>query len=496
VPKSSERPREGAHITAVHAESTPIQTVPEAQRRLYCVARTPDVALLAHMRSLGWDVVVTKTAAGALSATNYSGVAAGLIDFSDFPPRDFPALKGCLSQPTIGWVAVTTAGVPPTPVVRDLIRSYCFDYVTLPSTYERLADVLGHAIGMAALDHVDVTDDIAATDNNDGMVGRCEAMQRLFRTIRKIAKTDASVFIAGESGTGKELTALAIHKRSTRRKAPFVAINCGSIPHHLLQSELFGYERGAFTGADKRKIGRIESADGGTLFLDEIGDMPAQAQASLLRFLQERKVERLGSTESVPVDVRVISATHVDLEDAISDGRFRSDLYHRLCVLRIDEPPLRARGEDIDILAHYVLQRYKTDSDRKIWGFTQSALDAMHHHEWPGNVRELINRVRRAVVMTEGRLLTPHDMGFDTPDEFEMTTLDKALEHAERSVIDAALRCSGNDVERAAAALGISGDTLRRLMIEYGMGGSGEDAATLAEGPDGADLPPDRQQFG
>ncbi len=187
------------------------------------------------------------------------------------------------------------------------------------------------------------------------MVGTCEAMQQLFRTIRKVANTDASVFISGESGTGKELTALAIHERSPRRKAPFIAINCGAIPHHLLQSELFGYERGAFTGANQRKIGRVEAADGGTLLLDEIGDLPLESQASLLRFLQEGKIERLGGRESIPVDVRIISATHVDLEDAMRDGRFRADLFHRLCVLRVDEPPLRARGKDIEILAHHIL---------------------------------------------------------------------------------------------------------------------------------------------
>ena len=294
--------------------------------------------------------------------------------------------------------------------MRELIRSYCFDYVTLPLPYEWISHVLGHARGMAALDRVDGAA-YAASIGEHGMIGNCEAMQQLFSTIRKVAKTDASVFISGESGTGKELTALAIHERSGRGKGPFVAINCGAIPHHLLQSELFGYERGAFTGANQRRAGRIESANGGTLFLDEIGDMPVESQASLLRFLQEGKIERLGGQESIPVDVRIISATHVDLDGAVEAGRFRADLYHRLCVLRIHEPPLR--GKDIDILAHYVLQKFKSDSGRKISGFTSAALDAMRRYEWPGNVRELINRVRRAIVMAESRLLTPHDLGRD-----------------------------------------------------------------------------------
>ena len=203
--------------------------------------------------------------------------------------------------------------------MRELIRSYCFDYVTLPLPYEWISHVLGHARGMAALDRVDGAA-YAASIGEHGMIGNCEAMQQLFSTIRKVAKTDASVFISGESGTGKELTALAIHERSGRGKGPFVAINCGAIPHHLLQSELFGYERGAFTGANQRRAGRIESANGGTLFLDEIGDMPVESQASLLRFLQEGKIERLGGQESIPVDVRIISATHVDLDGAVEAG--------------------------------------------------------------------------------------------------------------------------------------------------------------------------------
>ena len=301
------------------------------------------------------------------------------------------------------------------------------------------------------------------------MVGTCEAMQQLFRTIRKVANTDAPVFIAGESGTGKELTALAIHERSPRRKAPFVAINCGAIPHHLLQSELFGYERGAFTGANQRKIGRVEAADGGTLFLDEIGDLPLESQASLLRFLQEGKIERLGGHESIPVDVRIISATHVDLEGAMREGRFRADLFHRLCVLRVDEPPLRARGKDIEILAHHVLHKFKTDSARKIRGFAPSAIEAMYNYDWPGNVRELINRVRRAIVMAENKLISADDLDLAQFTAQQTMTLSQAREAAEKRAIEAALLRHRHRLNEAAVDLNISRVTLYRLMGHHGL---------------------------
>uniref|UniRef100_UPI001981DEA9 sigma-54 interaction domain-containing protein n=1 Tax=Burkholderia sp. Ac-20379 TaxID=2703900 RepID=UPI001981DEA9 len=301
----------------------------------------------------------------------------------------------------------------------------------------------------------------------DEMVGTCEAMQQLFRTIRKVANTDATVFISGESGTGKELTALAIHERSARRNAPFVPINCGAIPPALLQSELFGYERGAFTGATQRKIGRIEAAQGGTLFLDEIGDLPHESQASLLRFLQEGRIERLGGRDPVPVDVRVLSATHVDLDAAMRDGQFRADLFHRLCVLRIDEPPLRARGGDIEVLARHILQRFGADGGGRIRGFSPCAIEAMHRYAWPGNVRELINRIRRAMVMAEHPVLSAEDLDLGEHAARPLPTLAGALEAAEHQALDAALRRHGDDVAAAAAALDIAPARLTALLSRH-----------------------------
>jgi DNA-binding NtrC family response regulator len=309
----------------------------------------------------------------------------------------------------------------------------------------------------------------APTRAEDEMIGSCDAMLALFRSIRKVAMTDASVFISGESGTGKELTAAAIHKRSVRRNEPFVAINCGAIPAHLLQSELFGYERGAFTGANQRKIGRVEAANGGTLFLDEIGDLPLESQASLLRFLQERKVERLGGHGSTPVDVRIISATHVDMQTAMIEGRFRADLYHRLCVLQIDEPPLRARGKDIELLAKHMFDRFKKDASRRLRGFSPCAIAALHNYGWPGNVRELINRVRRALVMSEGRQITARDLELGEYVEVAPVSLAQAREAAERQAIELALLRHRGRLGDAAHELGISRVTLYRLLTSHGL---------------------------
>jgi DNA-binding NtrC family response regulator len=248
-----------------------------------------------------------------------------------------------------------------------------------------------------------------------------------------------------------------------------VPINCGAIPPHLLQSELFGYERGAFTGANQRKIGRVEAANGGTLFLDEIGDLPLESQASLLRFLQERKVERLGGHGAIDVDVRIISATHVDMNAAMIEGRFRSDLYHRLCVLQIDEPPLRARGKDIELLARHMLDRFKKDASRRLRGFAPDAIAALHNYSWPGNVRELINRVRRAIVMSEGRAITARDLELAEYVEIVPVSLAQAREAAERQAIELALLRHRGRLGDAAQELGISRVTLYRLLCAHGM---------------------------
>jgi DNA-binding NtrC family response regulator len=307
-----------------------------------------------------------------------------------------------------------------------------------------------------------------AIPGDDNIIGNCPAMQALSRSLRKAALTDAPVFIAGETGTGKELAARALHRHSRRHERPFVAINCGAIPANLVQSELFGYERGAFTGAQARKIGRFERADGGTLFLDEIGDLPPEAQASLLRFLQEGCFERLGGHDPIHVDVRIISATHHDLEASVQAGTFRADLYHRLCVLRLRQPPLNERGEDIDQLADHALARYCDEAQHAIKGFAPCARRAIHAYEWPGNVRELINRVRQAVVMAEGRLITAADLRLEAAQDAP-ATLEEARDAAAREAIEEALQRNSGRMIDAARDLAVSRVTLYRLMGRYGM---------------------------
>ncbi|AOP67798.1 sigma-54 dependent transcriptional regulator [Burkholderia mallei] len=450
-----------------HAAQRSASPADAAARQLVYLSRTPDTTLVAHLRARRWNVHVARSANEAARRVKPNQPQAGIADLDGFAPRELPTLEAVLRQQQVGWIALAGDTRINDPDVRRLIRQYCFDYMQGLPPHETIDYLVGHAYGMVALCDLDVTAGAAAT--GDEMVGACDAMQQLFRTIRKVAATDATVFISGESGTGKELTALAIHERSERRKAPFVAINCGAIPNHLLQSELFGYERGAFTGASQRKVGRVEAADGGTLFLDEIGDMPLESQASMLRFLQEGKIERLGGHESIPVDVRIISATHVDLDAAMREGRFRDDLYHRLCVLKLDEPPLRARGKDIEILAHHILHQFRSDGARRIHGFTSCAIEAMYNYHWPGNVRELINRIRRAIVMSDSRQLSAADLDLAPFAARQATTLAEARERAERRTIEASLLRHRNHLTEAAAELGVSRATLYRLMVSHGL---------------------------
>src|ERR1700758_4579590 len=353
-------------------------------RRLIYLSAKPSTELRQYFEERDWDVKAVRSSKDAKKAADDAEAAGGLLGLAaGLPSHENEALETGLSMPNVGWVAIVSPGQLGDAPLRRLVRDYCSDYVTVPFIPERVGRAVGHAHGMVALSGPPREDFIHSFAEGE-MIGACESMLAMFRSIKKVASTDAPVFIAGESGTGKELTAAAIHRRSSRRNFPFVPINCGAISRDLVQSELFGYERGAFTGATQRRIGRVEAASGGPWFLEEIGDLPIDSQASLLRFLQERKIERLGGQESIDVDVRIISATHVDLESAIAEGRFRQDLYHRLCVLRIVAPPLRERGNDIELLAFHQLAQFRRDAGRRIQGFAPDAIDAMFKHTWPG----------------------------------------------------------------------------------------------------------------
>ena len=307
-------------------------------------------------------------------------------------------------------------------------------------------------------------------DALSGLITRDAEMQRIGRLIERVASSDATVLLLGDSGTGKEVLAQGVHEAS-KRSGKFVAINCAAIPENLLETELFGHEKGAFTGATKTTVGKIETAEGGTLMLDEIGDLPQSLQAKLLRFLQERKIERVGGRQEIPVDVRVVCATHQDLKDQIKEGKFREDLYYRLAEIVVTIPPLRDRTGDAALLAHAFLRRFAQEQRRPALTFSDEAVRAIERHPWPGNVRELLNAVKRAAIMADGARVTCEDIGLPSPDadadpDVLANDLDlrKIRERAEREAIVAALARANGNVLRAAEILGVSRPTLYDLM--------------------------------
>ena len=304
----------------------------------------------------------------------------------------------------------------------------------------------------------------------DGIVGASDKILSACRLVEKVGPSEATSMILGESGTGKELFAHALHRLSPRNDKPFTALNCAAIPENLLESELFGYEKGAFTGAAKRTKGKIETADGGTLFLDEIGDMPMSLQAKMLRFLQERVIERLGGRETIEVDLRIVCATHRNLDQLIKEGRFREDLYFRISEIVIEVPALRERENDKLLLAQTFLQQFSEKNGRSFRGFTERARAVINSYEWPGNVRELENRIKRAVVLADDDRISVSDLGFDDPDDSTGSlSLRHARENAEREVIRKALAVYNNNVTQAAAALGISRPSLYQLVKKLDM---------------------------
>ena len=435
-------------------------------RKLLCISGDEACAALAP----GWDASVAASLQEAARLLRRGVYLTGLLVFPHAGANDsgLRALDRFLRQHwQLHWIAVVDHATLGLPGFAELAVAHLHDYHTLPLDPARLHHTLGHAHGLAQL---------RASRNaraaGAGLPsGASSAIARLRSQIRKVARTDAPVLIAGESGSGKELAAQAIHTQSARARGPFVPINCGAIAPGLIQSELFGYARGAFTGAARDKAGLIESAAGGSVFLDEIGDLPKDLQSNLLRFLQEKTIYRLGATRSIAVDVRVIAASHVDLQQAVSDGLFREDLFYRLNVLPLTVPPLRERRDDLEALADYFFHAYAADKAPRLKGFSNAALRALREHSWPGNVRELINRVRRALVLAEGRLIGPHDLGL-APAPVQGphgAGLGDSREHAERAAIVAALARNGGNVTHAARELAVSRTTLYRHMAKHGL---------------------------
>jgi two-component system NtrC family response regulator len=351
----------------------------------------------------------------------------------------------------------------------EAVGAGAYDFLCKPVEMDELKLVLQRSIYVANLEReYRQLEQQARAGEFEQMVGTSPQMQGVFAYIRKVAGTTAPVLLLGESGTGKELAALAIHQRSARKEKPFVAINCSGIPENLLESELFGHEKGAFTGAHMQRKGLIENASDGTLFLDEIAELPPSLQVKLLRFLQEQRFQRVGGRQEIQIDTRIIAATNANLKETIGEGKFREDLYFRLAVVVIQLPPLRDRGDDIPLLAREFLQRYAVQNNKKSLTLSSDALRALCRHEWPGNVRELQNRVKRAVIMADGKKIAPADLELEEAGQGYVTLRD-AREAVERQLVEGSLRRNGGKISSAASELGISRPTLYELMEKLGV---------------------------
>ena len=352
----------------------------------------------------------------------------------------------------------------------EAVAAGAYDFLCKPVEMEELQFLLRRSIYLANLEReYRQLRQQTQSEGFEQMVGGSPQMQGVFAYIRKVAGTNAPVLLLGESGTGKELAALAIHERSPRKDKSFVAINCNGIPENLLESELFGHEKGSFTGAHAQRKGLIENAADGTLFLDEIGELPPPIQVKLLRFLQEQRFQRVGGRQEIQIDTRVIAATNADLKQTISEGKFREDLYFRLAVVVIMLPPLRDRGDDVALLAREFLQRYAAQNNKKSLAFSPDALRALYRHNWPGNVRELQNRVKRAVIMTDGKRLTADDLELADLSQTSPATLKEAREAVEKEVVQNALKRHQGKITSAALELGVSRPTLYELMEKLGI---------------------------
>jgi putative PEP-CTERM system response regulator len=344
-----------------------------------------------------------------------------------------------------------------------------YDFYQKPIDSDTIKLLINRALNLAKLE--DENRILAKTRPAMGrIIGNSDAIQTVMRKAEKIAGTDISTLLLGESGTGKEVFARTIHEHSPRKDQPFVAINCASIPENLLESELFGYEKGAFTGANKTTVGKIETAQGGTLFLDEIGDMPIGLQAKMLRFLQERVIERVGGRNEIPVDIRVICATHRDIQTMVGEETFREDLFYRIGEILINIPPLREREQDIVLLARTFLNQYREEFNAKAKSFSDGAIRAMLAHRWPGNIRELQNKLKSAVIMAEGTVIQADDLGLLEPSEdfaSEILNLREVREQAESKAIRKAYQRADKNMSKTAELLGVTRPTLYSLIDKY-----------------------------
>ena len=422
-----------------------------------------------------YEVVMAEDQAGALAAFTHNRPAVALLDLG-LPPRPndpdegLKTLSSLLAIDPLAKVIIVSGQGEKHNALRA-VGAGAYDFLSKPVDMDELKIVLQRSVYVAELEQeYRAMQQGLRAETFEGMYGASPPMQSVFGLVRKVAPTSAPVLILGESGSGKEMVAQALHRCGPQRNGPFAAVNCSAIPETLLESELFGHEKGAFTGAHTLRKGLVESAAGGTLFLDEIGDIPAAVQVKLLRFLQEKRFQRVGGRQEIQSDARVIAATNVNLKESVRSGTFREDLYFRLAVLVITVPPLRERGDDINLIAREFLNRYGAEHGKRNLTFAPDALRALNLHIWSGNVRELQNRVQRSVIMAEGKRVTAADLELtDALDALPLQTLKEARENAEREIVLDALRRNKWKITAAALELGISRPTLYELMEKLGI---------------------------
>jgi len=394
----------------------------------------------------------------------------GLPPFPDSAEEGLATLQQIVMLAPATKIIVVTGNQDRANAVKA-INQGAYDFYQKPFDPQILGMIIARAFRVHALEQENRALQQRQPDEAmQGIVTSAAEMLKVCRTVEKVAPSNATVLLLGESGTGKELLARAVHQLSTRANERFVAINCAAIPDALLESELFGYEKGAFTGASKQTVGKIEYASKGTLFLDEIGDLPLALQAKLLRFLQERVIERLGGRGEIPVDVRVVGATHQNLEALIQAGSFRQDLYYRLSEISVMIPPLRARQGDAALLAHAFLEKFSRQQNRALKGFTPDAIDAIESYPWPGNVREMENVIKRAVIMAESGQISALDLGLKADAvESQPLNLRQVRDEAERRAVVRALGRTNGNIVQAAELLGVSRPTLYDLLNRFGL---------------------------
>ena len=422
-----------------------------------------------------YEVTLAGDRPGAVAAFRTQQPMATLLDlglppFPNQPDEGMATLTSLLTLDPLAKIIIVSGQGDKQNALRA-VGVGAYDFLCKPVDMDQLKLVLQRCVYVAELEQeYRSIQHRQQAEIFEDMLGESAPMQAIFSLIKKVGPTAAPVLILGESGTGKEMVARAMHRRSAQRKGPFVAINCNAIPENLLESELFGHEKGSFTGAHAQRKGHIESADGGTLFLDEIGELPAPVQVKLLRFLQEKRFQRVGGRLEINSDTRVIAATNVNLRESVANGAFREDLYFRLAVVVVKLPSLRERGDDVALIAREFLRRYATEHGKAALTFAPDACRALTLHDWPGNVRELQNRLQRAVIMTEGKRITAS--GLELNDAFTTSspqTLKNAREGVEREIVQDALRRHRGRITSAALELGISRPTLYELMEKLGI---------------------------